>query len=132
MKTLLERLLTLFRSENGQDAPEGLRGTPEVSVVELHRMLQEAEPPLLLDVRDPVEKRAADLGGRIVPLWTLPQQLDDLRSWAQRPVVVYCRSGNRSRQAVRFLRENGIEQVYNLKGGLLSWARHFGPPKPMP
>ena len=130
MSSFFDRLRTLFGRENGEASNRSTRSILQVDAQQLHRLLQEPVPPLLLDVRDPGAKRTADLGGRNVPLWNVPQQLEDLRTWASRPVVVYCRSGSRSKQAVRLMHEHGIEEVYNLKGGLLSWTRHFGAPVP--
>ena len=41
------------------------------------------------------------------------------------PLIVYCRSGMRSRRAVRFLKSKGYAQVFNLSGGILAWYREF-------
>ncbi len=37
--------------------------------------------------------------------------------------MLYCRSGARSFQACQFLRQNGYDQVFNLNGGIISWAQ---------
>ena len=39
----------------------------------------------------------------------------------EKPVYVYCRSGNRSGQACRIMEELGFENAYNLEGGILEW-----------
>jgi rhodanese-related sulfurtransferase len=36
--------------------------------------------------------------------------------------AVYCRSGNRSGQAVKVMREAGFKNLYNLNGGVIDWA----------
>ncbi len=38
--------------------------------------------------------------------------------------LVYCRSGNRSRQTMFLMRELGFEEVYNLAGGIIAWREH--------
>ncbi len=38
--------------------------------------------------------------------------------------LVYCRSGNRSRQAMFLMRDLGFEEVYNLENGIISWNEH--------
>lgn len=38
-----------------------------------------------------------------------------------RPVYIYCRSGSRSKTAARLLCESGFNQVFDLKGGYLTW-----------
>lgn len=37
--------------------------------------------------------------------------------------LVYCRSGNRSRNAVIIMKENGFQTAYNLSGGIISWYK---------
>jgi len=58
-----------------------------------------------------------------IPLRQLPQRLDDLKKYKDRPIVVSCRTGSRSASACAYLADNGFEEVYNLKGGLRAWAR---------
>jgi rhodanese-related sulfurtransferase len=38
-------------------------------------------------------------------------------------VIVTCRTGNRSGQAVDFLRQNGFENVHNMQGGIVAWEQ---------
>ena len=54
-----------------------------------------------------------------VPLHTLPAKFQELTP-AQKLVVV-CRSGARSAQACMFLQQQGFTNVYNLRGGMMSW-----------
>jgi rhodanese-related sulfurtransferase len=46
-----------------------------------------------------------------------------LGKYRDRPVSVYCRSGNQSLSACGKLRKQGFEKVYNLKGGVLGWQQ---------
>lgn len=72
---------------------------------------------VLVDVRSPWEFESAHVpGARNIPLEEIPYKLDEFRSFGQ-PVVLYCRSGNRSGMAVSILKQNGLSQVYN-GGGL--------------
>lgn len=78
----------------------------------------------LIDVREPQEFDAADLGGELVPLNTIPQNADKISK--DKKVVVHCRSGKRSENAIRFLETNfGHENLYNLKGGILAWKNEI-------
>lgn len=56
-----------------------------------------------------------------IPLNGLKDQLPRLEKYKQRPVILVCRSGSRSRAAAGMLRKAGFEQVYNLRGGMLAW-----------
>ena len=76
----------------------------------------------LVDVRSEAEHAQAKIEGSThIPLHLLPLKLQDLKSG--QPVVCYCRSGARSAQACAWLMSQGIENVYNLAGGIMSWAR---------
>jgi rhodanese-related sulfurtransferase len=80
----------------------------------------------LVDVREPHEWAISDLSGSMkVPLGTLPQRLAELPKEAE--IVVYCRTGGRSANAVQFLRQRGYEKAYNLAGGINHWAEVIDP-----
>jgi len=66
---------------------------------------------LLLDVRTPGEFNSGHAEGAVnIPLQELQQQLDDIKAKGK-PVVAYCRSGNRSGMAAQLLNKAGIEAV---------------------
>ena len=72
---------------------------------------------LVVDVRSPLEYAAEHIpGARNIPLEEVTTRLTEFRS-IHKPVVLYCRSGNRSGMAVNILKQNGITDVYN--GGSL-------------
>jgi len=75
---------------------------------------------LLIDVRTPEEFTSGHIQNAVnVPVETLQTRLDEVPGGT--PVVVYCRSGNRSASAAQILVENGYQQVYNL-GGIKDWV----------
>lgn len=97
---------------------------PQLSVEELKKKMDGGDKPLLLDVREPHEYALADLPDAIkVPLQTLPRNLE--RVPKDRDLVVYCRSGGRSANAVQFLRQMGYEKAVNLSGGINAWAERI-------
>ena len=109
-------------------AAAGTPGVPAIGAVELARRLAAGEPITLIDVREPFEWAICNLGpagARLLPLGRLPRHLDELRGAG--PLVVYCRSGVRSAEAVNLLLEAGIEDARNLSGGILAWARDVDP-----
>lgn len=76
------------------------------------------ESTTLVDVREPFETWMGKIEGAInIPLRTIQSRLDEFRQMSK-PIVVYCRSGNRSGQAMSYLRAQAIKEVYN--GGSLS------------
>jgi len=73
----------------------------------------------VLDVREDVEWRHGHIEGAThIPLMELPQRLADV---PEGQVLVVCRVGGRSAQAVGYLARQGLE-VVNLDGGMLDWA----------
>ncbi|MEX1258302.1 MAG: rhodanese-like domain-containing protein [Gemmatimonadota bacterium] len=101
---------------------------PEITPTELNERMTKGQPITLVDVREPHEPEIADLpawGQKLIPLRELPDRLDELQH--DEPLVLYCRSGSRSGFATRFLREQGFEKVWNLKGGMLGWKREVDP-----
>ncbi len=101
-------------------------GVPEISVEELKAKQARGEPVTLLDVREPHEWSISDLPGAVkIPLGSLPLRFSEL-SPAQE-IIVYCRVGGRSAQAVQFLRQRGFERTLNLAGGINRWAEVVDP-----
>lgn len=75
---------------------------------------------VVVDVREWDEWAAGHLpGARHLPLGTLRERLDEIP--ADRPVVVYCQSGNRSTTAASLLQAYGRRPVFGLAGGLTAW-----------
>ncbi len=77
----------------------------------------------LLDVREPFEYQICHLGGQLIPLQTLSSRLSELDK--NQHIVVHCRSGMRSQQAVELLRQHGFPRVSNLAGGILAWINEI-------
>jgi adenylyltransferase/sulfurtransferase len=97
----------------------------DISVEELVRLRAEGAGLRLIDVREPREVEICSLGGELIPLGTLASRIGELPRDAH--LVVYCRSGSRSAQAVAVLRMAGFENAWNLQGGILAWIDRIDP-----
>jgi sulfur-carrier protein adenylyltransferase/sulfurtransferase len=125
----------------GAEAPFALpesaprAGPPDVTEVEpdvAAEQLASDAAPYLLDVREPWEwavSNLAEQGARLIPLGELEERLGEVP--ADRPVVVYCRTGQRSLTAAHRLARAGRGPVANLRGGLVAWARDVEPGLPV-
>jgi rhodanese-related sulfurtransferase/rubrerythrin len=75
---------------------------------------------IILDVRQPEEYRSGHLPGAVfIPLPDLINKVGELDH--AKPIIAYCRSGNRSRAAAAFLLSDGFSKVYSMDGGITAW-----------
>lgn len=91
----------------------------EITVKEVAALRDQGADFLILDVREPAEYEAANIGGKLIPIGQLPERVNELNS--EQLIIVHCKSGGRSRRAVEFLMEAGFSNVKNLKGGITAW-----------
>jgi sulfur-carrier protein adenylyltransferase/sulfurtransferase len=99
-------------------------GGHECSVRELKARIDAGRTPVILDVRERSEAAICSLtGSQLIPLGELPRRLAELDPDAE--IVVHCKSGGRSAQAVALLREKGFTRASNLTGGILSWINEI-------
>lgn len=97
---------------------------PEITVEDLKARLDRKENFVLVDVREPFEWEIARIPGAIlIPLGELPSRLSELNPSDE--LVIQCRSGGRSANAVQFLQEQGFSKVSNLAGGILAWSERI-------
>jgi len=101
-----------------------------IEAEELHAQLESGKPLVLVDVRNPEEWEICRLdGARLIPLPDLPSRVHELDTADD--IVLYCKMGGRSAQAVAFLKQAGFRKVRNLDGGLESWVDSVDPAMPM-
>lgn len=93
----------------------------EVTVKELKQLIDEGADFQLIDVREPNEFEFANINGELIPMGSVPENVDKFSKDKQ--VIVQCRSGKRSSDVIRFLEQNhGFDNLYNLAGGILAWS----------
>ncbi|HET6231325.1 MAG TPA: molybdopterin-synthase adenylyltransferase MoeB [Longimicrobiaceae bacterium] len=104
---------------------------PLVSAPDLLGRLSSGDAVTLVDVREPHEWEIANLaehGARLIPLADLPARMGELDPAGE--IVVHCKAGGRSAQAVRQLIGAGFSNVRSLDGGITAWSEHVDPFKP--
>lgn len=101
------------------------RRIDEVNPVELSEQIEDPSNGgiMVIDVREPHEYYG-DMGhikgSRHIPLMELKDKIDWLRDEKRKKVFV-CNSGERSYYACSFLKDQGVEEVANLRGGMIQW-----------
>lgn len=79
----------------------------------------------ILDVRESSEFKSGHIvNAKLVPLGKLSERIGELEKYREHPIVVVCRSGNRSGSACGTLNKQGFAQVYNLAGGMMAWQNN--------
>lgn len=92
----------------------------EITVQELKELLDQNADIQVIDVREPSEYEDANIKGELIPLATVPNNVGKISK--EKQVIVHCRSGKRSENAIKFLEGNhSYSNLYNLKGGILAW-----------
>jgi phage shock protein E len=83
---------------------------------------------VVLDVRSPEEYAAGHLPGAVnIPHGELAARIGELAGARERDIVVYCRTGNRSAQALEVLDKAGFKRVFHLKGDYTRWSEEKRP-----
>lgn len=107
--------------------------TPQVSLAALPvnvdavtvNSLRERDDVVLIDVREDWEYAAGHIPGtQWIPMGQIPSRVGEIP--ADKTVIIYCRSGNRSDQVTAFLRNQGIP-VHNMLGGMIAWEQNRFP-----
>jgi rhodanese-related sulfurtransferase len=97
---------------------EAAHTADEVDVAAAHLLQQQGAQ--LIDGREPHEFSAGHArGARNIPLGQIGGHLGEIA--AERIVLLFCRSGNRSRTAQSLLRRHGMTDTRNVQGGMIAW-----------
>lgn len=95
--------------------------SPLITAAQLRAELQSAQPPVVLDVRTPLEYEEGHLDGTVLmPVNDLRESIDSLPR--DRRIVVHCKSGFRGHLATRMLLQHGFTNVANVTGGWVSMS----------
>ena len=98
-----------------------LRGFKAVSPAEAVQLINK-EDALLLDIREDNELAQGSIrGAKHLALSVLKQRVGELKGYAGKPVIAYCKMGNRSNEACAILKQNEFTNVMSLKGGIEAW-----------
>lgn len=103
---------------------DNTRAVKSINVQTLQKLKDESADIQVVDVRDPHEYEIVNIAGELIPLGDISKQTDRISKDKQ--VIVHCRSGVRSAKAIRLLEEQyGFDNLYNLEGGILAYAKEI-------
>ncbi len=98
----------------------------KITVDDLRFVLENDEPPIIIDVCEEWEYYRRHIDGAInIPLSSMDAEVDEiLDSYdTEQDFVVYCSSGIRSKTAATILKKHGYKNVYSLIGGSAAYFR---------
>jgi glyoxylase-like metal-dependent hydrolase (beta-lactamase superfamily II)/rhodanese-related sulfurtransferase len=99
-----------------------LTATPAIRDIEVEALAARQDEVVLLDVREPGEYERGHVPSAVnIPQAELASRLDELPR--ERPILVICQTGSRSRHATQFLMQIGYTDVANVLGGTSAWRR---------
>jgi len=117
--------------EPEEEAIEDADEIQQITVDLAQKLLSEDSPPLLLDVRTPMEAQIASISGaHLIPLQEIPFRYEELNAQKGKPIILQCHHGMRSYQAATFLKEKGFSNLYNMVGGIDAWSESVDPSIP--
>jgi rhodanese-related sulfurtransferase len=93
----------------------------EIDVTELAELKAKGDVIRIVDIRQPAELLSGIIpGAETVPMHIIPLRINEFKR--EDKLIMVCRSGARSAQACMFLQQQGYENVFNLRGGMMAWA----------
>lgn len=122
---LIAGVLVMNQGDSDNANGDTVAGFVEPGIIQASAYLQQFTSPgvdhYLVDVRTPEEFASGHIEGAVnIPVDVLNQYISQLPT--DQPIVVYCRSGNRSATAVDILENAGLTNVYDIQGGTNSWT----------
>jgi adenylyltransferase/sulfurtransferase len=99
----------------------------EITAVELKQKMDASEDFQLIDVREQREYDHVKIeGAKLIPLGQIVQRMDELDP--TRELVMQCKMGGRSAQAIMALQQAGYTgEMSNLRGGITAWSNDVDP-----
>lgn len=98
-----------------------LAGSREIGELEAVQIINR-EDAAILDVRDDKEYKEEHVANALhAPVGLLEAKLRELKLSPDKPVIVYCRTGERAQRGAGILKKQGYTKVYRLRGGITSW-----------
>lgn len=110
-------------------APQPVDESEEITAKELKARMDRGEKLMIIDVREPYEYAIARIPGTtLIPLGQIAERAGELDPNAE--IILHCRSGKRSADALNQLKAKGFKRLKNLVGGVLAWSDDVDPTVP--
>ena len=99
----------------------GSKGVKDINASEAVRLINQQDA-VVLDVRMEDEFKDGHVLNSIhIPVGLLQNRINELENHKSNPIIVNCKTGNRSVAACGVLRKQGFTSIYKLQGGIMAW-----------
>lgn len=120
--TIFTLLVMISLSVMSCKAQEEKTDITVISIDQAKTILAEDPDAVFLDVRTPGEYKDGHIEGALLMNFFDADFKDQLEALdKEKPVYIYCRSGNRSEKAGKILTEMGFREIYDMEDGYLGW-----------
>lgn len=115
---LIGVLVLLIKAELDHQANKGLQVSASAAI----RLINNNDDILILDTRSAADFKSGHIKGAVnVPLSEFADAVKKYADHKNKPVLVYCNSGNTVTRAIKQLKSAGYEKINNLEGGIATW-----------
>lgn len=99
-----------------------IRGVSYISHLQLPQLQREASA--IIDVSEESEYKSGHIAGAFnLPVKTLSEKNNLSAKYGSKNVILVCQTGNHSVNAAKYLKSQGVEKLFILKGGMLTWKK---------
>ena len=111
-------LIMLIKAELDHQANKGLVVSPATAI----RLMNNEDDALIIDIRVEADYKKGHIkGAKNIPLADMASNLDKYATYKNKPVLIYCNTGNSATRAIKLLKTAGFEKIKNLGGGIAAW-----------
>ncbi len=111
-------MVMLIKAELDHQVNKGLFVSPANAI----RLMNNHSDALIVDIRTSSEFDGGHIkGAKNLPLNDLSKSVDGITAHKDKPVLIYCNSGNSAGRAIKILRHAGFGKISNLEGGIAAW-----------
>ncbi len=108
----------LIKAELDHQANKGSFLSPAKAI----RLMNNQDDVLILDIRTAADFKNGHIkGAKNIPLSDFAGGVEGLSGDKEKPVLIYCNSGNTVNRAIKLLKSAGFDKVNNLEGGIAAW-----------
>ncbi len=115
---LLGVLVMLIKAELDHQSNKGLVVSPSMAI----RLMNNHDEALVLDIRTAADYKNGHIkGAKNIPLSEFESAIEKYSDYKDKPILIYCNSGNTITRALKVLKKAGFDKVNSLEGGIAAW-----------